>query len=73
MYHQAEVTKQPAIQLSKDDLLGKGTKPPEDALPIQPQLAGQASYHCTNCKAALRKGENPCHQCGERLIWEGIE
>ena len=76
MYHQAEVKKAP-VSLTKDDLLGKG-KPPADppaAPPGEqpPQLAGLASYHCNNCSAALRKGENPCHQCGERLIWDGID
>jgi len=30
-------------------------------------------YFCLNCRAVLRKGEETCWQCGQRLNWEGIE
>ena len=72
MYHQAEV-KQPAVQITKEELLGQ--KKPGQEIPVKPELPGMPGefvYHCTNCGANLRKGENPCHQCGERLIWDGI-
>jgi hypothetical protein len=63
MKHQAEAPGQP-LELTKDDLLGKQVKeaPPE-----------QVTYTCNSCGAKLRKGESPCWQCHERLIWDGIE
>jgi hypothetical protein len=50
--------------MSKDTLLGKGAA--VKTAPLSPQ------YYCTSCRAELRKGENPCWNCGETLIWEGI-
>jgi len=63
MKHQAESGGQP-LELTKEDLLGTKEKP------AQPE---EKIYTCNNCSAKLRKGENPCWQCGERLIWDGIE
>lgn len=52
--------------ITKDDLLGTGSK--ADNLTPKPPI-----YYCTNCRAKLRKGENPCWNCGQLLNWEGIE
>jgi len=64
MKHQAETGKEMPLELTKEDLLGsKEKEPPQES----------KAYTCNNCGAKLRKGENPCWQCGERLIWEGID
>jgi len=36
-------------------------------------LPGNKIYYCTNCRAKLRKGENPCWKCGESLNWSDIQ
>jgi hypothetical protein len=72
MAHPTEAEKQPAVQLTKEDLLNQAKtveSKPEDELPV----GERALYHCNNCGASLRKGENPCHNCNERLIWDGIQ
>ena len=64
MKHQAETGVEMPLEITKEDLLGpKKKEPPQES----------KSYTCNNCGAKLRKGESPCWQCGERLIWEGIE
>ena len=70
MKHQAEREEgeeHPArepTELTKDDLLGgKARKEPEE----------KTVYYCTACHAELRKGETPCWNCGEAMVWEGLE
>jgi len=72
MAHKAEaeaagrdITPASKKEITKEDLLA-GKKPPEE----NPE---DKVYYCTNCKAELRKGENPCWNCQELLKWEGIE
>jgi len=60
--HQAESGEGQTV-LSKEDLLGSREKPKDEEI----------VYHCNNCQAKLRKGENPCWQCGAQLIWDGLE
>lgn len=55
------------VELTKDNLLGGGPRGDAGAAP------GQKTYYCTDCKAELRKGENPCWHCNATLNWEGIE
>jgi len=62
MKHQAETGQEMPLELTKEDLL-KQREPPQET----------KTYTCNNCGAKLRKGENPCWQCGQRLIWEGIK
>jgi len=65
--HPTEAEKIPPQEITKGQLLGVEPKPPK------PKSPGDTIYYCTNCKAELRKGETPCWNCGEDLIWEGIE
>lgn len=39
---------------------------------VVPDTPGSSIYYCTNCRAELRKGENPCWNCGNTLLWEGL-
>ncbi len=56
-----------SVEMTKDNLIGvKTEKPPE------PKPESRV-YFCTDCKAELRKGENPCWNCGATLVWEGLE
>lgn len=64
---EAEGFNQALRGINKDDLLG-GHK--QEVTPAAP---GVTIYYCTNCRAKLRKGENPCWKCGESLKWEGID
>jgi hypothetical protein len=66
MKHQAEQMEQP-VELTREDLIGKKPKDTKILTESEP-----TTYICNNCKAELKKGENPCWQCGERLIWDGI-
>ena len=68
--HPQESKKPPEPPISKESLL-TGVKPKKEADPASNTL--KTPYYCTNCKAELRKDENPCWQCGEYLNWEGIE
>jgi len=54
-------------ELTKEDLIKTGPKQPA---PLTPE---DKIYYCIECRAKLRKGENPCWHCGAQLIWEGIE
>ena len=59
--HPAEAQQTP---VTKETLLGQQKPPPSvEAPPV---------YYCVECKAKLRKGENPCWHCGAKLNWEGI-
>lgn len=62
MKHQAQQIEQP-VELTKEDLIGKKEKPPAPE---------HITYHCNNCGAELKKGENPCWQCDEHLSWDSI-
>lgn len=64
---EAEAQGKPAgpAEITKDQLTGKTPAPP-------PRSVDSPIYYCTECKAELRKGENPCWHCGAVLVWEGI-
>lgn len=49
-------------ELTKEDLLGKKEPEPEGI-----------RYRCGNCQAEIRKGEDTCWNCGQKLAWEAIE
>lgn len=51
------------VELTKEALLGTGPK--EVSI-------GHEIYYCSDCKAELRKGENPCWHCGATMNWEGL-
>ena len=58
---------------SKEQLLGIAPANPPADLPEKITYFCQGTFEGSKCKAELRKGENPCWQCGEYLNWEGIE
>lgn len=51
------------IELTKEDLLAGKAKP----------LSDEPTYYCIDCKAELRKDENPCWHCGKYLDWTGVK
>jgi len=59
----------PPPELTKEDLLGVPSKEPK---PKPPTELNPPTYYCTDCKAELRAGENPCWNCGAVLNWEGL-
>lgn len=62
MAHQTESQESPA-ELTREDLL---TKPPRK----EPETI---KYHCNDCQGILRKGEEFCSKCHQRLVWDGVE
>jgi len=60
--HHTESQETPT-ELTKADLLVKPAH----------QAAQVTKYHCNDCGAELRKGEEFCSKCHQRLIWTGIE
>jgi hypothetical protein len=56
-------TEAPPREITKETLVEGKLPKAEDA----------PTYYCTTCHAELRKGENPCWNCGATLVWEGIE
>ncbi len=65
MKHPAEAPQPP--ELTKEQLVGIAPVNPQEPKPEK------LAYFCNDCKAELRKGENPCWHCGANLIWDGIE
>lgn len=62
MKHPAE---RPPVEITKESLVS-GEKP-------APVEKGDPVFYCNDCHAELRKGENPCWNCGKFLNWSGIE
>ena len=62
MAHQAETQETPA-ELTREDLLVKPKR----------EIPEQIAYHCNDCGSKVRKGEESCWKCRQRLIWDGIE
>jgi hypothetical protein len=66
MKHPAET---PPAEITKEELLGGKTTTPA---PKKTSELTPLTYFCTDGKAELRKGENPCWNCGAAMNWEGI-
>lgn len=56
-----------STEISKEALLGESKKETHSSGP------GVTIYYCTDCRAKLRKNENPCWKCGKQLNWQGID
>jgi len=67
--HPAESKKPPEPGISKESLLS-GKAPAKEHDPASNEK--ERLYYCINCHAELRKGENPCWNCGVYLNWEDI-
>jgi len=55
------------------------TKPAPDAIgvftdpePVGIELEGAQAYHCNNCRATVRQGDEACGVCEQRLNWAGV-
>ena len=65
MAHPAEAVKPETPALNKEILITPGA--------VKPTGEQSIVYACASCKAELRKGEVSCWNCGETLIWDGVE
>lgn len=63
MKHKDQDQDQGPLELTREDLLRQRQK----------EKPEKAVYTCNGCGAEVKKGENPCWQCGETLVWDGIE
>lgn len=67
--HKSELQEAQSV-VTKEDLLGQATPKPERDNSARPE---KVTYACNDCKAELKKGENPCWHCGAFMDWSQIK
>jgi len=61
----------PAVPAATPDITPPGLKIKKpETRGSSPESGG---YHCNDCGAAVKKGQEICPGCGEQLIWKGVE